>query len=291
MRAERISAMGPLKKTVLVLPLLLLLPAAADANLRAPWQVSRFPSFSMLPVQGLEVLSEDLAFECGSLYKGDPDEGKLLASSCKVTALYKVRAAAGVSAQFEFISQSDKSFSAAVNGKPEQVQTSQFKAGELAEAYEARCRHCSGAESALTRARFLGALKPGENTILVAYMQPLTSNEISYGYFQESRWSQGFGYELWPLKEWKRAKDFRLRLRISMPKPGLFSRMWSAVAWTCSGIDYEKRPGMPFPSSAPVVSGKEPQNIALAFNADEWEWTAQIGYEFADRLSCSMQEK
>ena len=48
--------------------------------------------------------------------------------------------------------------------------------------------------------------------------------ETHYGYFTRSRFASGFGYELWPLKEWNLAEDFTLNVDVRTADYSSFRR-------------------------------------------------------------------
>lgn len=282
----------------LLLVSFLLLPAALPANLRAPWQIQPFPAFSLMPgspVQGLTVLGETLDFQCDSLYEDDPDPEKLQAAACRVKAAYRISAKNRTQAGLEFIGPSAQGMTVLVNGKPSVSEVSKIPMPrEAAARYAAYsvCRHCGREESFLYSAKFKASFEPGENIVAVVYLQPLASDEISYGYFQSSKWAQGFDYELWPLKEWTLAPDFQLRISISTPKPAWWKLFAAKNPWTCSGVSLGKRPPLPL-SNAPGP-GIDPASLKeidlpLQFSSDGWLWSVTLGTAFPDRLSCSMR--
>lgn len=279
---------------------LLLLPAALPANLRAPWQIQPFPAFSLMPggpVPGLTVLGETLEFQCDSLYQEDPDPEKLLASSCRVKAAYRISSRGRAQAGLDFIGPSAQGMTVLVNGKPSVSEVTKIPmTREAAARYGAYpvCRHCAGDEPTLYSAKFKASFETGENIVTVAYLQPLASNEISYGYFQSSKWAQGFDYELWPLKEWTLAPDFKLTVSISSPKPGLLGRLFKDPnPWKCSGVSLGRRPPLPLSANAPGP-GIDPGHLKetelpLQFSSDAWQGTLTFGSAFPDRLACSMR--
>ena len=58
------------------------------ANLRAPWSVSRYPSYSLPFVSSqLLVLKEDLVFTCDKTFEGDGNISKIKEQSCDVEVL------------------------------------------------------------------------------------------------------------------------------------------------------------------------------------------------------------
>lgn len=58
------------------------------------------------------------------------------------------------------------------------------------------------------------------------YEQPLSVSEISHGYFQSSKWSNSFAYELWPLREWKLDSKFEMNIKFTTEVGNAWSRFW-----------------------------------------------------------------
>jgi hypothetical protein len=279
--------------------LLLLLPAALPANLRAPWHIQPFSAFSLMPagrVQGLTVLGETLEFNCQALFEGDADADKLRASACMVKAAYRFKSGSSANAALEFVGPSAEGLTVHVNGELTASAVSRIEMERNAAARYAAypaCRHCASDEMPLYSAKFKAAFHSGENEIAISYTQPLSSREVSYGYFQTSKWEQGFEYELWPLKEWNLSPDFQMQVRIRSPKPGIMARLFGDNhPWNCSGVHLGRRP--PLPVAAGTGPGIDPEDLKqtdlpLQFSSDAWQWSTTFGTVFPDRLSCSMQ--
>lgn len=279
--------------------ILFLLSTPVIANLRAPWQITPFPSFALLGGKSLVVVAEDLEFDCPDLYKSEPDIDLLQKAACKVSATYRVIAKADAVVGLEFIGPSTDSMAANVNGKASELVTSSIPlTRKQAEAYGMYpvCRFCSVESLPLKSGRFRAALKKGENTINVTYVQQLALREVSYGYFQDSKWSQGFDYEIWPLSEWEIAPDFKMHIRIKTPARGFFSRIFETEhPWECSAENFgeasDRNLRFPFPNrnkpaidpddikTSPVQLAKKLENVL----------EVTFGKYFPDRLSCSMQ--
>ncbi|MBI3396192.1 MAG: hypothetical protein HY042_10190, partial [Spirochaetia bacterium] len=238
--------------------LLILLPGLALANLRAPWHISPYPSFAIIAkAANLTVLGETLEFACDSLYLGDANAAKLQSAACRVTAVYHVRSEGALDAGLEFIGPSAAGISMNVNGKPAvpnvvRLTFTRDEAMRFGVFHACRfCPHTGNAdepEQPLYSIKFNGAFQAGANTIVVKYTQPLALDEISYGYFQTSKWAQGFTYELWPLREWKLDPGFQLKLSISTPRPGFFKRLTSKTPlWECQGYFMSGKLTLPLP--------------------------------------------
>ena len=68
-------------------------------------------------------------------------------------------------------------------------------------------------------------LQSENNTVRVTYQQPLSLIEYDWGRFRNGRFLQSLGYELSPLKGWKLADDFQIRVELTAPKSGLFRKL------------------------------------------------------------------
>jgi hypothetical protein len=182
----------------------LLSSAPAYANLRAPMHVEAQPSSTLYPAdQRLEVEQEELEFTCG------PD-------SCAVQARYRVRVQEGGEGaySFEFILPTDQPVKVLVGDR--QVGTALVKPEKLSPREEAAV--LPHFVLPLFKAGFTGTLRSGGNAILVGYRQPLSGMEHGHSYFRDGRWVHALQYEVWPLKEWRRAPGFRLRLVVKMER-------------------------------------------------------------------------
>jgi hypothetical protein len=193
----------------------------AHANIRAPIFEPRPPSSAARPVtkpnDQLTVLNEALTFRCSD-------------TACDVEARYRILASAPLAAELAFVSPQAEPLAVRVGTAaatvavtpvaPEPVEepSLHWEARELAE------RHLTAVE-----ARFSAIFAAGENVVTVSYQQPLGREEHGHSYFSKGRFVQLFRYELWPLREWKRAPDFRIDgdVAIRRPAPSWFKRVFS----------------------------------------------------------------
>ena len=74
-------------------------------------------------------------------------------------------------------------------------------------------------------AQFSAVLQSGDNTVRVIYRQPLSLREYDWGRFRNGRFLQSLDYELSPLKGWKIADDFQIRVELTAPTSGLFRKL------------------------------------------------------------------
>jgi hypothetical protein len=171
------------------------------------------PSSAAAPPAGdlhARVLHEDLTFRCRE-------------NVCRVTASYLVEADRAAQVALEFILPVD----ARVNGRlgtipvPVSITSAANAANDIEERMRLRQLYLAPKDwlmSASFRATASVGLQGGRNQITFDYEQPLGAREDDYGYFHEGRMVQHCFYVLWPLKEWSRAKDFAIDLRIEVDR-------------------------------------------------------------------------
>jgi hypothetical protein len=202
-------------------PIVWLAPASiARANMRAPRGEPKPPSSAAAAigmVSGVEVAGETLKFQC--------EEG-----SCAVEARYRLRAAAPTTLDLAFVVPSATPVVVHVGGAgaPAMVAAAPPEAFRrkdmdgLADSLDVR-------RFPVLQARFSANLVVGDNTVVVTYQQPLGQNEEDYGYFHKGRFIEFFRYEVWPLSEWKHARDFRVdgEVTIRRPRPSWWKRTFS----------------------------------------------------------------
>lgn len=254
-------------KTAVLLIATLLLPASVEANLRAPVEVHRSPSSSLYrPGQALVVKREDLRFNCGR-------------QTCAVEAVYHVQAPAAGKIPLEFICPGKNTLTVrAGTGKlaPARVTSVALPAAERKK-IEAGMGGFIRNRPNLHKARFVAALKAGANRIQISYTQKLSALERDYGYFKKGRYIHRLQYELWPLKGWKLAPDFRLDLQVKLLRkaPSWWTRTFGTVkSMSCGkqgkGKEIKLRPR------------QQGAYLVLA---------ARLGKAFPDRLTCRFGDK
>jgi hypothetical protein len=250
-------------KPAVLLIAALLLPASARANLRAPVEVHRSPSSSLYRAgAALVVKGEDLRFNCGR-------------QTCAVQAVYHVRAHAAVKVPLEFICPGKNTLTVKVGAAPATVTSVALPAAERKK-IEAGMGF-SRTRPDLHKARFVAQLRAGANRIQISYAQKLSALERDYGYFKKGRFVHRLQYELWPLKGWKLAPDFRLDLQVKLLRkaPSWWTRTFGTVkAMTCGKQGKGK-----------AITVKPKQQGAYLVLA------ARMGKEFPDRLTCRFGDK
>ena len=181
-----------------------------SANMRAPYIRASMPSRSLtVKTQApLVVVKEDLSFECDAPYEGDIGTVAKQRRFAQVTAVYHIDAERQCECAFQFVMPDDVEVTVSVDEKPCAVGRVVIAKGEFPDGWSVRINR------SLCMASFSGKLSQGRNVIRVGYRQPVGVSEAHYGYFTKSVFASGFGYELWPLKEWKLAPSFSLNVDV-----------------------------------------------------------------------------
>ncbi len=288
---------------VFVAVLLLCGPAGlARANIRAPFEAAETPSASLRPPGAdQEVKEETLRFECEDpqrdLYK-DPRQTR-----CQVSATYVIKddSTAPHTVMLEFIlpvsapprwHQADPSaaaqvpeVTAAVNqDSPAQARSEWVPDVERAAFRPRRAPSPPGSadlpvsgdeKRPLLLSRFPATLRPGENRVNVRYKQLLSYQEHGYGYFHKGYFTQELQYELWPLKEWRRAAGFSLHITVTLPRepPSRWSRFFHTQLDIRCGDS-------PYPAAA------DPQLTAQ--QGDRLIYDVTMRGDFPDQFFCIM---
>lgn len=187
---------------------------SASANMRAAHYLILPPSFSLTQppaVADLMVLAETLDIECGY-------------AECRVRATYTISSNVQVSLPLIFIMPSEVPVRANVAGDDVPVVVS-FDETQMWSPPEQSWMYSS--TFPLYQAAFTGTVYPGENSIRVDYVQPLSLLERDYGYFTHSRYVEKFSYVMAPLKEWRLADDFTMTVTVSTPRKRTKRDGWS----------------------------------------------------------------
>jgi hypothetical protein len=207
---------------------ILVLPLQAQANIRAP-RVVVFPASSTLeaPEQSsdLVVSEESLSFSLAPYTEEVPfsDSKPGFAS---VRAIYTIEAERQGQYELSFVTPDATPATVALNDF-------EIPVGHLSPlARPGEGRHKTW------ESRFQVSLAPGRNVITVSYRQPVSAYEWNVGYFRHPKWHSLIHYELWPLKEWRLAANFRLHVDIRVEDDtGWFSRLFSGPRWKISACE------------------------------------------------------
>lgn len=266
----------------IVLALSLIAPAAAQANLRAPFEILQPPSSALAPPPASpassgpapRVLAESLDLQGGA--PGAPYQ---------VRATYRVHAERAADYALSFVLPGPAVVQAIVNDAPPQTVASAEP--------PARPRPYDRRDPPPHSARFTASLRPGENRITVRYQQPVAQLEHGHSYFSKGRFVDTIRYELWPLREWPLAPDFRLDLevRIPRPAPGFFARARHRYRMLrCQGVSRpaapQQNPAPPEQEAVPPAPVVTPLTTQLLQEGDTLRLQAALSTTFPDTLRC-----
>lgn len=185
----------------------------AFANMRAP-QHYIYPPSSVLyhSSKNLVVNTESLHINCAN-------------KNCAVKVKYEVEAKKTAPYKFSFILPAKVVIKVYKKDTWTRAKTSAMKPrNKKEEAF----RHASfnRSRTRLHQASFNMKLKQGKNNIQIQYSQPMSGFEGAYGYFRKSRYFHQFRYEIWPLKQWRRSRDFKLNVSVKIRK---VRSLWKSV--------------------------------------------------------------
>ncbi len=296
------------KRNLFFLICIILSANALLANLRAPWVVNRYPSYALaISNPSLIVLKENLEFKCDPVYEGDGDLSLIVNKNCKVEAVYFIQSTVNMNYPLEFILPSEKIVTTSVNDSASEIakpilltisdlEKEGYRLSDL-------CKFCEENINKLYAASFNANFIIGANTIRVQYEQPLAVTEISHGYFQSSKWSNSFAYELWPLREWKLDTNFEMNIKFTTKVGSAFSRFFGKkIKAECRGLDlrFVKMPSATFKKQSGENGFKNfyeynqnlnpnyifTSNSKNYYDKDNLVYELSLKEKFPDRLSC-----
>jgi hypothetical protein len=241
--------------------LALTLPQPARANLRAPRRVPHDGSSALYPAAGNEVLREELSFACKH-------------NACVVTARYTVRAREAQELALSFIVPGAVRVRTSVSGKEQEARMVESEALDPRELASLSLDTRQDPQT-LHKASFNALLQAGENVIEVRYTQPGDGVERDYGYFSDGSFVYQVRYELWPLKEWTLAADFKLTLNVSYQRektPSAWKRLFGRFDTIACANEQGKRVG---------------KRASRSERTSNWSSTLSAK-QLPDRLICSM---
>ena len=208
-----------------------LAPEVVRANIRAPQVTPRAPSGALVPAAQaapVRVLGERLTFTCDD-------------AACDVAAEYRVSASAAADLALAFILPTPERVTARV-GAATPLAVTVGPSEPLHDDDVPREERMGYADHPppVYQARFVAPVAAGENLIAIAYRQPLGQYERDHGYLKKGRFLNFFRYEIWPLGEWQRPRDFAVQgeVVITRPPPSWWQRTFHHVrAIGCRGLE------------------------------------------------------
>jgi hypothetical protein len=239
-------------------------PGVARSNMRAPRTEPAMPSSAMgRPAAGttMRVLKEDLTFHCRD-------------RMCRVKASYWVESERAMKVGLDFILPVEAHVIARLGSAAAipAVTSVEPISRDLSERLKLpQTNLFNGAkELPLYRASVAPDFPAGINKMSFEYDQPLAAIERGYGYFSKGVMVPEFRYVLWPLREWARASDFAIDLRVEIEHEP--PSWWKRTFGHRGGIACDDVPGK-----------AEQVGSELVFRA-------RIGEPFPDILRCQIGE-
>ncbi len=238
----------------------LLLPATALGNLRAPLVVVEPGSSALAPAEGVTVHGERLSFACDAVH------------ACEVTAVYRLESAAAQEVSLAFVSPDEAKLRVRLGETalevPRTVPLGADVVWQLEDRGAALPRRTG---RRLHEARFRIALPAGRSELEVRYLQPLSLEERGHGYFTDGDLYRSFAYELWPLRGWTLADGFAIELRVAVQDAprGLGARLFgTGNGLRCEGL----------PAGGDLGEARH--------DGERLVLEARLGASFPDRLRC-----
>jgi hypothetical protein len=242
--------------------LIVLVSQPAYTNIRAPRTEPSMPSSAPGPPSGdlqTTVLHEDLGFRCQN-------------QTCRVTAAYTIHADRAAKVHLDFMLPAEAPVSVRIGQSPATVVVA--KSDSLLKDLDKRFGFHqyfflpdSFPLPPLYRATATLSLVAGRNKVTFEYVQPLASIEADYGYFKKGRKVRKIFYLLWPLKEWRRGRDFKIDLTIEIERP--------APSWWQRAFGHPTDIGCMLDVAAQRVQA-----------GTKFIYQSQIGGSFPDILDC-----
>ena len=259
-------------KTRLFVFLIIFLLKTVDvsANLRAPLNISHSPSSNFYHLTNdAEVLQENMTLECDWQF-------------CDVSVDYFVELARPISATVDFIIPKEVTISAKVDKTFVAVQKKSVPFGNDPREKDREIKDFSEKTDGLFKASLPLSVNKGQHQISINYQQPLSQEEVDYGYFSEGYFIGVFQYELWPLNEWKIAADFKFELTVNLKEELLgdwWDSLFSEVNMTCFTVTFTQ-----CEDNETMCRTLKPLNASVA--SSRLQFQKQLKAPLPDRLVC-----
>ena len=266
------TSSGKLLRRAFLAVMLGLCALSLQANMRAPRALD-FPPSSALEIPGetpdLIVSEESLSFAL-TPYSEDTEVNATHYGFAAVSAIYTIEVARPGKYDLSFVTPDATPARASLNDFEIPVDA------PILSPKQKDSRHKTW------ESHFHIVLNQGRNVISVTYRQPVGAHEWNLGYFNRPKWHSDIHYELWPLKEWQLAPNFRLYINVQVADDtGWFSRLFSGSRWKVSAC--ETRHGLPDEASClDPVSSETPEHQLLQHY--------EAGPDFPDHLRIRISE-
>lgn len=226
------ASFGKLAQSLILTGVLGLCASPPQANMRAPRALEFPPSSALqnpLPTAGLIVREESLSFALAP-YPEAADIDDSHYGFATVNAIYTVEATHAGTYELAFVTP---------DATPTQILLNDFEINASAPTLSTQQ---GNSRYKTWESRFQLSLSQGRNVIAVTYRQPVSAHEWNLGYFRHSKWHSDIHYELWPLKEWQLAPNFRLNINVQIADDsGWLPRLFGRSRWQVSAC--ESSPG------------------------------------------------
>ena len=266
------------------------------SNVRAPNTIPYLPSSSLWQVdESLIVEQETLDFRCG-YYTDTPQwtDKVISQSACQVSATYSIQSNESKNLLFKFISQSESGIEISLNEQTVQVEN--IKTIQLDSKGYHKFKTVTNYQNKpvpkLYEIGFQGTLVSDKtNQLTVKYLQPMGAKEVDYGY-STGEWQSEFSYELWPLKEWKLKKDFKLQIAVTIENldVGFFDRLFDDYEdyLICKGMTVGENLFKKNNTSDKKRKLHRPMslNIQNSYKGNQLKGKIELNKNFPDRLVC-----
>ncbi|MBN8221138.1 MAG: hypothetical protein J0L53_09435 [Spirochaetes bacterium] len=187
-----------------------------SANLRAPVRIDRGGSELRGEKAALRVTGEFLEFQCPDAHTGKSNFELFAARACDARIRYQIIAEKKEKVKLTFVFAGSGNVTWRYRDRVTQTAPKIFKS-----ANDKTCSYCPDAMKYLQAAEETFEFEKGEAELTILYRQALSYDETEHGYFSQSKWRQGFSYEIWPIAEWQWAEPLAANLKFSIgTRPG-----------------------------------------------------------------------
>lgn len=254
--------------------ILILSVPALWANLRAPVHIDRGGSELKGEKAALKILGETLEFQCPDAYTGKVNFELFAARACNTRIRYRILAEKDEKVKLTFVFAGTGNVTWSYRDKVGQSQAKPMKVDD-----RRFCTFCPDHMKQLLIAEQVFEFEKGEGELAVIYRQALSYDERGHGYFSDSKWTQGFTYELWPIAEWQWAAPVSANIKFSIgARSGFLGIGYKDDKMQCFVTENEAQKEIPLTiapvqnerrvATAQVPLAKKPLRLHCSYGAD-----------------------
>lgn len=261
------------RQLLTIASLLFFLISAAYANLRAPIRIDRESSQLIATAAKARIVSEKLEFDCPEAYTGKSNYARFQDRVCQARIRYRI-VSPGERLKLQFVFSGGDKVLWRIADKTTESHARSMKADA-----KTVCRFCPDEMKVVQLAEQTFDFPEGESELEIRYAQALTYTESGQSYFSDSKWSQGFTYELWPIAEWqwqgKVTADLILRVAA---RSGFLGFGYKEDSLRCILVENDKSEALALTvekekdgvrtASARIELKKAPQRLSCGYSAD-----------------------